>query len=110
MGNAIVAVLLGLAAIGCFIFSHRQFRKKGFLFNNAYLYASEQERETMDKKPYYKQSGVVLALIGAMFAVSALDAVLQMKRLLWVTIGIALTAIVYAIVSSVIIEKRKNSD
>ncbi|EFF68226.1 hypothetical protein BUTYVIB_01494 [Eshraghiella crossota DSM 2876] len=28
------------------------------MFNNAYIFASKQERETMNKKPHYKQSGI----------------------------------------------------
>lgn len=41
-----------------FVLSYRQFNEKGFLFNNAYIFASKQERETMNKKPHYKQSGI----------------------------------------------------
>ena len=33
-----------------------QFRQKGFLLNNAYIYASKEQRKKMDKKPYYRQS------------------------------------------------------
>ena len=57
MGNVIGAIVLGIVAILCFVFSFQQFHEKGFLFNNAYIYASKQERETMDKTPHYKQSG-----------------------------------------------------
>ena len=31
---------MGLLAILCFVFSYLQFNEKGFLFNNAYIYAS----------------------------------------------------------------------
>lgn len=55
MGNIIGAVILGIVAIVCFIFGYLQFHEKGFLFNNAYIYAAKQERETMDKKPHYQQ-------------------------------------------------------
>lgn len=47
MENIIGAVILGIVAIVCFVFSYLQFHEKGFLFNNAYIYASKQERETM---------------------------------------------------------------
>lgn len=60
MGNVIGAIVLGVVAIACFVVSYLQFNEKGFLFNNAYIYASKQERETMDKKTHYKQSGIVL--------------------------------------------------
>ena len=107
MGNRIGAIILGVIAIACFIFSYLQFREKGFLFNNAYIYASKQERETMDKKPHYKQSGIVFVFIGIIFLINAIDTILQTVWLNFFVIGIAVIAIVYAIVSSLIIEKRK---
>ena len=77
MENIIGAIVLSLVAIVCFVISCFQFREKGFLFNNAYIYASKQERETMDKKPYYKQSGIVFAMIGIIFLINAVDIVLH---------------------------------
>lgn len=107
MGNIIGAIILGVIAIACFIFSYLQFQEKGFLFNNSYIYASKQERETMDKKPHYKQSGIVFIFIGIIFLINAIDTILQTGWLNFFVIGIAVIAIVYAIVSSLIIEKRK---
>ena len=107
LGNIIGAIILGVIAIACFIFSYLQFQEKGFLFNNAYIYASKQERETMDKKPHYKQSGIVFVFIGIIFLINAIDTILQTGWLNFFVIGIAVIAIVYAIVSSLIIEKRK---
>ena len=107
MGNIIGAIVLGVIAIICFVFSYLQFNEKGFLFNNAYIYASKQERKTMDKKPHYKQSGIVFVLIGIIFLINAIDMILQTGWLFYLVIGIAIVAIVYAIVSSVMIEKRQ---
>jgi len=77
------------------------------LFNNAYIYASKQERKNMDKKPHYKQSGIIFVSIGIIFLIDAIDIILQTGWLLYLVIGVAIVAIVYAIVSSVMIEKRK---
>lgn len=109
MEKIVGAIVLGVIATICFIFSYRQFNEKGFLFNNAYIYASKQERETMDKKPHYKQSGIVFVLIGIVFLINAIDLILQTGWLFYLVIGIVIAAIVYAIVSSVMIEKRKKS-
>ena len=106
MGEMVVAIMLGLIALICFVISFLQFRKKGFLFNNAYIYASKKERETMDKAPHYKQSGIVFALIGFIFAVNAVDLVLQTNWLIYLVIGTIVIAIVYAVVSSRAIEKN----
>lgn len=81
--------------------------QKGFLFNNAYIWASQKEREKMDKKPYYKQTGVVFILIGVMFVLFGLD-VLFKTGLIWlVGILFGLLIGVYAIISTIRIEKRK---
>ena len=53
----ISAVILIIISAALFTLSFFQFKEKGFLFNNAYLYASEEERKKMNKKPYYRQSG-----------------------------------------------------
>lgn len=106
MGNVIEAIILGIVAIVCFIFSYLQFNEKGFLFNNAYIYASKQERETMDKKPHYKQSGIVFLMIGIIFLINAVEMMLETGWLFYLVIVVAIIAIVYAIVSSVVIERK----
>ncbi|MBF4691515.1 DUF3784 domain-containing protein [Fusibacter sp. Q10-2] len=45
-------------SITAFIISYMQYKEKGFLFNNAYLYASKKERNEMNKKPHYRQSAL----------------------------------------------------
>ena len=107
MENITVALILALLAIGCFVMSIFQFKQKGFLFNNAYIYASEKERESMDKKPHYIQTGIIFVLIGLICAVNAVNVVLQKEFLFFVVLTIAAIAIIYAIVSSVLIEKKK---
>ena len=59
-------VLLAFAA-GCLVLSIRHFQQKGFLWNNAWLFASEQERKHMDKAPHYRQSAIVFALLFLIF-------------------------------------------
>lgn len=60
-------VLLSFAA-GCLVLSIRHFQQKGFLWNNAWLFASEQERKHMDKAPHYRQSAIVFALLCLIFS------------------------------------------
>ena len=98
---------MGIMSIACFVLSYLQFNEKGFLFNNAYIYASKQEREVMDKKPHYRQSGIVFLLLGIIFAINAVDVILKTGWLFYIVIVIAVIAIIYAIASSVIIEKNK---
>ena len=50
----ITASLVFIIAAILAVVSIRSFQNKGFLFNNAYIYASKKERGKMDKKPYYR--------------------------------------------------------
>ena len=107
MGNIIAGFIVGIAAIVCFVLSYLQFHEKGFLMNNAYIYASQKERETMDKKPHYRQSGIVFLMIGVIFLLNALEMILETGWLFYVVIVLVIMVMIYAIVSSVAIERRK---
>ena len=96
-------------AIFNLILSIRSFNEKGFLLNNAYLYASKQERERMNKRPYYRQSAVTFMLLGLGFALIGFDIIFNVDWLYYIAIIISLIAVIYAILSSISIEKRKNN-
>ena len=95
-----------IAAVAFFL-SIRSFQEKGFLLNNAYLYATKQQRETMDKKPYYRQSGVAFAFVGIIFVLNGLAVLFAWKWIFWIVAAVAAAALVYAIRSSIAIEKHK---
>ena len=107
MGNIVGAIISGIVAIVCLVISYLQFNEKGFLFNNAYIYASKQERETMDKKPHYKQSGIVFLMIGIIFLINVAEMILETGWLFHLVIVVAIIVIAYAIISSVAIARRK---
>ena len=102
----VVAVIaFVLAGISAFI-SARQFAEKGFLFNNAYIWASKEEREKLDKSPHYKQSAIVFALLSAVFIVIGLSILLQNYKIQLIEIPLIIGALIYAVVSSKSIERR----
>lgn len=101
------AILVGAIVIGCFVISFLQLKQKGFLFNNAYIYASKEERETMDKKPHYRQSGIIFALIGIMLLLLAVEIIAETGWLMHLVWMIVVIAVIYAIVSSIKIERKK---
>ena len=107
MDGIIAGGLCGVLAIGAFIISFFSFREKGFLFNNAYLYASKEERATMDKKPHYRQSAIVFLMIGIVFLLIAISVFCINRWIRYIAIAVAIIAIIYAIVSSVMIERHK---
>ena len=100
------AILLGISVL-VFVLGIRSFIGKGFLLNNAYLYASKHERETMDKRSYYRQSAVVFLMISIVFALNGLELILQTGWLTYLAITTIMIAIIYAIASSALIERRK---
>ncbi|MBR6120352.1 MAG: DUF3784 domain-containing protein [Oscillospiraceae bacterium] len=108
-GILITAIAVFLLAGGLFFLGGRQLLERGYLFNNAWIYASAKEREAMNKKPYYRQSGIVFCLLGLLFTVIGLYAILQDSRLLWLEAALAAGAVAYAVVSSIRIEKSKTN-
>lgn len=107
MGELVTAIIIALIAAVCCVISIRQFREKGFLFNNAYLYASKQERESMDKKPHYRQSGIVFAFLTSIFLCLAVEIILETGWLFYIMWILVAVLILYAIVSSIKSETKK---
>ena len=99
-------ILFFIALLG-FVLSIRSFCEKGFLLNNSYLYATKQERDAMDKKPYYQQSAIVFLLIGFIFALNGLSILLQIDWISYIAVALVFGVIVYAIASGVAIERNK---
>ena len=108
----IAGIIFLLLSIGTFVISYLQFKEKGFLFNNAYVWASPEERKRMDenkesKKPHYRQSGFVFLFLGIcclIYAVYIITGRIWLSLLFWIFVIITL---VYAVVSSVQIERHK---
>lgn len=102
----VVFIFTSVLSIIAFMLSFFQLKEKGFLFNNAYIYASKSERESMNKKPYYQQSAIVFLLIGIVFLILSVDVMLATKWLFYVEMLIIVSLIIYAIASSVYIAKK----
>lgn len=107
MGEMIVIIIIGMCSLCCFVIRVLQFNQKGWLFNNTYIYASKEEKETMDKTHYYRQSAVVFALLTGMFFIIVMGVVFK-KEWLFVVEGIFLVVtVIYAVLSSITIAKQK---
>lgn len=114
MGSSqIVASIIFLTlAMWAFVISYFQFKEKGRPFNNAYFWASQEERKQMDKnkeskKPYYRQSGFVFMLVGLILLIFSVYIVTNWMWIYIVLWAFIIIAVVYAVVSSVQIERRK---
>ena len=105
--DIIFAVFTFFLSAGAFAVSGMQFHGKDFLWNNAYIFASKEERSKMDKKPYYRQSGIVFALIGIIFLTISFQLLLHIGWMFGVTLVIEVITVIYAIASTVRIERKK---
>ena len=105
-GEMITSIIVFFIAGVLLLFSIRSFLQRGFLLNNAYIYASKDERKTMNKKPYYRQSAIVFCVFSALFLVIGLSLVFQNDKVLLLEIPLIVGVIFYAILSTVQINKR----
>ena len=95
-----------ILAIILFVLSSLQFRQKGFLLNNAYIWASKKEREKMDnndeiKRPHYRQSAYTFLLLGISFVSYSLYCYFDLHWLyitFWMILAMTL---IYVVVSSI---------
>lgn len=106
-GILITAIAVFLLAGALFFLGVRQLLERGVLLNNAWLYATKEEREKLNKKPYYRQSGIVFCLLGLLFTVIGLYALLQSSGLLWLEAALAVGTVAYAILSTVQISRAE---
>jgi hypothetical protein len=103
----LVTIIIVFSIAGLLLlFSIRSFLERGFLINNAYIYASKEERKTMNKKPYYRQSAIVFYILSAVFIVMGRSLLLRTDKMFLLEIPLIIAAIIYAIVSTVQINKR----
>lgn len=105
----VLSVLLFAGAAFLTVFGVRHLLCKGYCFNNAYIYASKDERESMDKTPYYKQSGIILLMVSGVFLLNLLQIVFKLKIFMYVSFVLIAAIFAYAVVSSIRLEKNNNS-
>lgn len=102
VGTIFYFILAGI----CLVISIFQFMEKGVCLNNAYLYASKEEREKMDKSPYYRQSAIVLLLLFLSFGAYGIYAITYTQWLLASGVIAIVVAVIYAIASSIRVNRK----
>ena len=107
MKDIIIAVVLFIVSIGLFVLSFFSFKEKGFLLNNAYIYASKKERNIMDKKSHYRQSAIVFFLVSIIFLLYAIEVLLDIGWIFYMVLAVIAVTLIYAILSSILIETKK---
>ena len=107
MAEKFLIMILFIISAGSFAVSCSYFKEKGFLLNNAYLFASKEEREEMDKKSNYRQSAVIFLLIGIIFLLNTVQMIFNIGWLFYAVLAVTIAAVIYAVISTVKIEKKK---
>ena len=103
--NFVMLLILSLVSIALGI---AQLCEKGMPLNNSYIFASEKERAAMDKKPLYRQTGIVFLIVGiGLLVVSVLLFTLKDIRAFYLLIPIFILAVGYSIVSEVLMSRKK---
>lgn len=102
----VTSIILFVVAGVLLLMAVLHFLEKGFLFHNAYIYASPEERKTMNKKPYYRQTAVVLSMDSAIFLILGLAVTTQKYWLEGLMIPLQFGVIIYAVISSRRIDGR----
>lgn len=109
-GRIVLAVIMFAVSVLSFTASIFQLREKGILLNNAYIYASDEERRKMDKKLYYRQSGIIFLFVGFIFLINGIEIIIKSGWLFYIVMLTAVAVIVYAVVSSVKIDKLSKEE
>ena len=101
-------VLVFLLALLFLWLSVAHFLEKGALLNNAWFYASKEERAAMDKKPHYRQSAVVFLLLAVVFALVGMGLSTGKDLFISMAIAVVVAAMAYAVLSSVRLSRSQS--
>ena len=93
-----------IAAIVCLTVGIMQLNERGIPLNKAYLYASNEKKQSMNKLPYFKQSGILFILMSVIFSLLAASVLFGMELLSSIALGLFAVVVIFAVVSTVIIE------
>lgn len=99
------AIISGTAAIVCLVLAILQLTERGAPLNNSYLFAPKEKKSEMDKSPYFKQSGIIFSLLTVILILITAASVFQAVFLSYIAMGFGGATVIYALVSTFLIEK-----
>lgn len=94
-----IAICFLIGAIGL-TFSVLQFMEKGPLLNDIYFYAPKNTVRRWIKRPYYRQSAIILLLSGLNFIVVGLNLIFNKGWLMIANRAILTALVIYALAST----------
>lgn len=106
MCDMIFAVTTGIILVTLFIYVSFAVRGKGPILSNTYLFASEEERDKIDKKAEYHLVSVVFGILATVFAFLTVYIITSWDICLYMVFALCVCVIVYAVKESVKSEKN----
>ena len=103
----ITIIVYSIIPIACLVGAILQFMQKGVPFTNAYNFESKDIKNRVDKKPFFIQGGILLLYLALLFIGILIQ---EIKYMNWVEVLFKISLpllIIYAIISSVKLEKLK---
>jgi len=110
--SIVVSILFGVPVVLLFFIAYRQHKEKGFIFTNAWLYASSKERENMDeriKKREYRVGRNVFFMLGVLLSLLAVSLSFEISWLYFPMGFLAGSLIYYAIIQHITGERLRKS-
>ena len=105
MGNFYLIGLIFMAIVSL-IFSILGFAGKDIILDDAYIKASKEEREGMDKQAYRLQGAIIFLFIFVATLCNLLRALTHTPLLTYIAFGVGAIGIIYAIISHYLIKKK----
>ena len=102
--NLIALIFLAVTSL---ILSILGFAGKDIILDDAYIRASKEEREGMNKHAYRLQGAIIFLFIFAATACNLLRALTHIPLFTYIACGIGVIGIIYAIISHYSIKKNK---
>lgn len=101
--NLIALVFLAVISL---VFSILGFSGKNIILDDAYIKASKEEREVMNKNAYRLQGAIIFLLIFTATLCNLLRALTHIPLFTYIAFGIGAIGMIYAIVSHYSIKKK----
>lgn len=103
----ILVFVLFVAAFTAFVVGGMQLACRGPLLNNLYPEVPEDADFQPDKKPYYRQSGVAITLVGVVMLVNAAAIFLHNSRICLINAVLLPVIVIFVIATAAMMEDKK---
>jgi hypothetical protein len=95
------AIITALITIAMFAYVSLTVREKGPILSNTYIFASKEQRKSMNVKTEYKLVSIIFSLLGTGFLLITINIITSEALLFYAAAAMFLSSVVYAVIDSV---------